>query len=196
VAYTLHAVSQEFVMLIGHHKVVSFQYTLSNDEGEVLDASESGDPLVYLHGEENIVPGLESALEGHKVGDAIKVTLEAADGYGELDPAMVETVSSDTFPGVDKIEVGMEFQAAFDDDEEEEGFNQFVRITKVEGDQITIDGNHPFAGMRLHFDVTVEAIREATEEELKHGHTHGEGGCCGLDSCDEDECCGEGNCKQ
>ncbi|TLS67222.1 peptidylprolyl isomerase [Mariprofundus erugo] len=181
-------------MKIDHHKVVSFQYSLSNDAGEILDASEAGDPLVYLHGEENIIPGLERALEGKSVGDKLKVSLEADDAYGEYDPELVEVVSSEMFPGVENIEVGMEFQAAPEDDEDEDADFQFVRVTRVDGDQITVDGNHQFAGMRLHFDVTIEAIREATEEEIEHGHVHGDEGCCEED-CDEDECCGGGCCN-
>ncbi len=173
-------------MQIVDHKVVSFEYSLSNEAGEVLDSSEDGKPLLYLHGEENIVPGLELALEGKSVGDKLKVSLEAADAYGELDPAMIETVSADMFDGVDNVEVGMEFQAELPDGQ---GF-QFVRITEVDGDNVTVDGNHPMAGMSLHFDVKITDIREATAEELEHGHVHNDDDCCG-----EKECCGEGNCS-
>jgi|UPI00036026D4 FKBP-type peptidyl-prolyl cis-trans isomerase SlyD len=183
-------------MKISHHKVVSFQYTLSNDAGEVVESSEGDEPLVYLHGEGHILPSLEAALEGHNIGDVLKVSLDPSDAYGEFDPAMVETVSSELFPDVEHIEVGMEFQADFDDEEEAGALNQFVRITKVEGDQITVDGNHPLAGMRLHFDITVAAIREATEEELQHGHPHTEGGCCDSGDCEETTCCGEGHCNR
>ncbi|PIW47078.1 MAG: peptidylprolyl isomerase [Zetaproteobacteria bacterium CG12_big_fil_rev_8_21_14_0_65_54_13] len=171
-------------MQISHHKVVSAQYTLSNDAGEVIDSSEAGDPLVYLHGEENIIPGLESALTGKAVGDKLKVSLDAVDAYGEYDNELVETVSAGIFEGVDKIEVGMEFETELPDEEEVE----FVRVTAVDGDNVTIDGNHPFAGMRLHFDITIEAIREATEEEIEHGHVHG-GECCGEGDCDEEGGC-------
>jgi len=166
-------------MLVSKHNVVSCQYTLRNDAGEVIDASEANDPLVYLHGEENIIPGLERALDGKAVGDEIKVTLEAEDAYGEYDPELVDTVSAEMFEGIDDIQVDMEFQTNEPSEEEVE----FVRVTAIDGDDITIDGNHPFAGMRLHFDVTIEAIREASEEELEHGHVHG-----------GEECCGEGNC--
>jgi len=171
-------------MQISHHKVVSAQYTLSNDAGEVIDSSEAGDPLVYLHGEENIIPGLESALAGKTVGDKLKVSLDAVDAYGEYDDELVEVVSAGIFEGVDKIEVGMEFETELPDEEEVE----FVRVTAVDGDNITIDGNHPFAGMRLHFDITIEAIREATEEEIEHGHVHG-GECCGDGDCDDEGGC-------
>jgi len=165
-------------MQICNHKVVSLQFTMSNDAGEVIDSSDDGDALLYLHGEENIVPGLELALEGKSVGDKLKVTLDAADAYGEIDPSLVEVVSAEMFAGVDSIEVGMEFEAEMPDEEE----LQYVRITEIDGDNVTVDGNHPLAGMRLHFDVTVEDIREATEEELEHGHVHG-GECCGEEDC-------------
>ncbi|MDQ6992240.1 MAG: peptidylprolyl isomerase [Mariprofundus sp.] len=178
-------------MQISHHKVVSFQFSLSNDSGEVIDASEADKPLVYLHGEENIVPGLELALEGKHVGDKLKVSLDAADAYGEHDPEMIEVVSAEMFEGIDHLEVDMEFHAAMADNDEE---GQTVRITKIDGDNVTIDGNHPLAGMHLDFDITIEDIREATEEELEHGHVHG-AGCCGDGECEEEECCGEGNCS-
>lgn len=167
-------------MQISKHKVVSFQYTLTNDAGDVIDSSEGGEALLYLHGEDNIVPGLEDALEGKSVGDKFKVSVEAGDGYGEFDPALIETVSADLFESVDKLDVGMEFEAELPDGE---GM-MFVRITEVDGDSVTVDGNHPLAGQRLHFDVAIEDIREATEEELEHGHPHGE----------DSECCGEENC--
>jgi len=172
-------------MQICKHKVVSIQYTLTNDEGEVIDSSVGGDALVYLHGEENIIPGLESALEGKSIGDKFKVSIEAVDAYGEFDPAMVEVVSRDKFDGVDNIEAGMEFETETDDGNDV----QFVCITEIDGDNITVDGNHPLAGQHLHFDVEVEAIREATEEELEHGHVHGDGGCCGDEECGEEDCC-------
>ena len=148
----------------------------------VLDSSEGEEALLYLHGAENIVPGLEEALEGKSAGDKLKVSLEAADAYGEFDPTMIEVVSADMFEGVDNLEVDMEFEAELPDGE---GY-QSVRISKVDGDNITVDGNHPLAGQRLHFDVEIEAIRDATKEELEHGHPHGE----------DDECCGEENCSK
>ena len=167
-------------MQISKHKVVSFQYTLTNDAGDELDSSVGGAPLLYLHGAENIVPGLEEALEGKSVGDKLKVSLEAGDAYGEFNPAMIETVSKDLFDGVENLEVDMEFETDTDDGTDV----QFVRITEIDGDNVTVDGNHPLAGQRLHFDVAIEEIREATAEELEHGHPHGE----------SDECCGEENC--
>lgn len=167
-------------MQITEHKVVSFHYTLTNDAGDVIDSSVGGEAMPYLHGEENIVPGLELALEGKSVGDKLKVSLEAADAYGEFDPAMIEVVSAELFDVVDNIEVGMEFEAQIPDGE---GF-QVVRITDVDGDNITVDGNHPLAGQNLHFDVEITDIRDATAEELEHGHVHGDDeGCCGEENC-------------
>lgn len=172
-------------MQIDNHKVVSFHYTLTNASGAVIDSSEGRDPLVYLHGEENIIHGLELALEGKSVGDKLNVSIEPADAYGEFDPAMVEVVSSDMFDGVDNIEVGMEFQAETPDGE---GV-QMVRISDVDGDHVTVDGNHPLAGQQLNFDVAIVDIRKATEEELEHGHVHGADECCDEGGCGEENCC-------
>jgi len=160
-------------MQISSKKVVSFNYTLTNDAGETIDSSNGGNPMVYLHGAENIIPGLESALDGKVAGDALKVTIEAADAYGEYNDALTESVPAEMFQGVEKIEVGMQFQA-----QTSEGV-QVVRIAEVNGDSVTVDGNHPLAGERLHFDVAVEEGRDATEQELEHGHVHsGDEGCC------------------
>ncbi|ATX81910.1 FKBP-type peptidyl prolyl cis-trans isomerase [Mariprofundus ferrinatatus] len=166
-------------MQITDNKVVSFHYTLTNDAGEIVDTSAGGEPMPYLHGAANIVPGLELALEGKRVGDKLNVTLEAADAYGEFDPALVEVVSAELFDGIDNIEADMEFET-----ETESGDIEFVRVTNVDGDNITIDGNHPLAGQNLTFAVEITDIRDATAEELEHGHVHGDD--------DDDECCGEG----
>ena len=156
-------------MQIANNKVVSFDYTLTNDAGEVIDSSQGGEPLVYLHGAQNIIPGLESALEGKVVGETLQVAIEPADGYGEYNEELTQVVPSEMFQGVEKIEAGMQFQA-----ETSEGV-QVVRIAKVDGDNVTIDGNHPLAGERLNFDVSVKDVRDASEDELEHGHVHGEG---------------------
>ena len=167
-------------MQITDHKVASFHYTLTNEAGETLDSSIGGEPMPYLHGEQNIVPGLELALEGKRVGDKLSVSLEAADAYGEFDPALVEVVSADLFDGVDNVEVGMEFEAESPDGEDV----MVVRITDVDGDSVTVDGNHPLSGQKLHFEVEVTDVRDATEEELEHGHVHGDDeGCCGDEDC-------------
>ncbi|MDX8401390.1 MAG: peptidylprolyl isomerase [Mariprofundaceae bacterium] len=154
-------------MKITQNKVVSFDYRLTNDAGEVLDSSEGHGPLTYLHGASNIIPGLERELEGREAGDAMQVTVEAADAYGERNPDLMQAVPASMFEGVEKVEVGMQFQA------QTPTGPQIVTVAKVEGDQVTVDGNHPLAGERLHFDVTVREVRDATPEEIEHGHVHG-----------------------
>lgn len=158
-------------MQVAKNRVVSINYTLKNDAGSVIDRSDADAPLVYLHGAENIIPGLERALDGRVAEDAFQVTIEPADGYGEYHKTLVQEVPGSLFEGVDRIEPGMEFQA-----ETEHGI-QIIRVISVDGENVTIDGNHPLAGERLHFDVSVVEVREATEEELAHGHVHSEG-CC------------------
>ena len=149
--------------------VVSIHYTLTNQAGEKLDSSIGAEPLSYLHGAGNIIPGLESALSETSVGDKLTVTVEAADAYGEHNEQKIQTVSKDMFQGMDKIEVGMQFQA------DSSSGPALVTITEIEGDNITIDGNHPLAGEQLTFDVEVMDIRSATETEMEHGHIHGAG---------------------
>ncbi len=153
-------------MTISQHKVVTIDYTLKNAQGEVLDSSEGQDPLVYLHGAENIVVGLERELEGKTVGDSLKTVVSPEDGYGVRNEEMVAAVPREMFEGDMDIEVGMSFQA-----ETDQGV-QVVNIVAVNDEEVTVDGNHPLADEVLHFDVTVRAIREATSEELEHGHVH------------------------
>jgi len=147
--------------------VVSIHYTLTNKAGEKLDSSVGAEPLSYLHGAGNIIPGLESALSESSVGDKLIVTIEAADAYGERNEEQIQTVSKEMFKGMDNIKVGMQFQA------DSSSGPAIVTITKVEDDDITIDGNHPLAGEQLTFDVEVMDIRSATATEMEHGHIHG-----------------------
>lgn len=147
--------------------VVSFHYTLTNGDGEKLDSSDGRDPLSYLHGAGNIVPGLENALNGKTAGDALKVVVEPAEGYGDFRPELVQKVPRTAFEGVDKIEAGMQFQAQGQD-----GQVQMITVQDVAEDEITVNANHPLAGQVLHFDVKVEAVRVATDEEIEHGHAH------------------------
>jgi len=156
-------------MQIAKDRVVSIHYTLKNDAGTVIDSSEGAEPLVYLHGAQNIIPGLEKALEGKVADDALQVSIDPAEGYGDYKKALTQVVPSSMFQGVETIEVGMEFQAQTDQGME------VIRIADVDGDNITIDGNHPLAGERLHFDVAIAEVREASEDELQHGHVHSEG---------------------
>lgn len=157
-------------MQIANDVVVSIEYTLTDDQGTVIDSSVGGEPLTYLHGAGNIIPGLEGALEGKKVGDSFKVSVSPAEGYGEKDEGLLQVVPRGMFQGVDQVEVGMQFHAQTD-----HGM-QVITVAGVEGDNVTVDGNHPLAGQNLNFDVKVVDIRAATGEELEHGHVHGAGG--------------------
>lgn len=157
-------------MKIENQKVVSINYTLRNDQGEILDTSDGRKPLAYIQGMGNIIPGLEAQLHGKSVGDSLKVSVAPVDGYGEYDLAQVVQVSRSQFEGVPELKVGMQFTAS-----SPEG-NQVVTVTNIDRDVVTVDGNHPLAGKTLHFDVTVVDIRNASEDELSHGHVHGAGG--------------------
>lgn len=156
-------------MNIENNKVAMIEYTLTDDQGEQIDAS-NGNPLAYLHGHGNLIPGLEKQLEGKTVGDKFTAKVAAADAYGERVGALVQTVGKEMFQGVEELEVGMRFEA-----QSEQGMHS-VEVTAVEGDQVTVDGNHPLAGLALTFDVEVTGLRESTAEEVEHGHAHGAGG--------------------
>ena len=151
-------------------RVVTIHYTLKNDAGAVLDSSAGGEPLAYIQGHGNLVPGLEKALEGKRDGETVAVSLAPADGYGVRDEALVQRVPKRTLQGSGEIKKGMQFQARTED-----GMRLFT-VTAVVGDMITLDGNHPLADQTLHFNVDVISVREATGEELEHGHVHGAGG--------------------
>ena len=151
-------------------KVVSIDYTLTGKDGNVLDSSQGKAPLQYLHGRGNIIPGLESALEGKNEGEQVKVSVPPGQAYGERDERMVQPVPRSSFQGVEKIEPGMQFQA------NTQAGPRIVTIVGVTPDQVTVDANHPLAGQTLNFDVKVVGIRDATQEELSHGHAHGAGG--------------------
>jgi FKBP-type peptidyl-prolyl cis-trans isomerase SlyD len=157
-------------MQIANQSVVLMHYTLTNDKGEVLDSSAGADPLAYLHGSGNIIPGLENALTGKQAGDKLKVTVAPQDGYGVRDDKLVQQVPRRAFQGVANIQAGMSFTA--------DGPNGPTRVTvtKVLGDMVTVDANHALAGETLNFDVEITEVRAATEEELAHGHVHGAGG--------------------
>ncbi|ONG39830.1 peptidylprolyl isomerase [Alkanindiges hydrocarboniclasticus] len=154
---------------IQNDQVVSFHYTLTDENGTVIDKSE-GQPLVYLHGAGNIIPGLENALTGKNVGDKLSVNVAAAEGYGEYNAQLVQEVPRNMFQGVDDIQAGMQFQAQTDD-----GI-QIVTVKDVNDESVFVDGNHPLAGQNLNFDVEIVDIRPASQEELDHGHVHGAGG--------------------
>ncbi|HBD23944.1 MAG TPA: peptidylprolyl isomerase [Oceanospirillaceae bacterium] len=154
-------------MIIAANSVVVFHYTLTNEAGEVLDTSREGEPLPYLHGANNIVQGLEQAMAGKAAGDTFKVSVPPNLGYGPYMDEMVQQVSREMFSGIETLEVGMQFNA-----EGQSGQQHVVTITAIDGDQITVDGNHDLAGEVLNFDVEIIEVRAASEEEIAHGHVH------------------------
>lgn len=157
--------------MIKKDMVVSLNYSLKNANGDELDQAGSDEPFAYLHGSGQIVPGLENELEGMKSGEKKDITVTPEEGYGIVIPALKIQVERSNFPKDVDIQPGMQFMA------EGEGKRQITFTVKaVEGEQITIDGNHPLAGETLHFSVEVVGVRDATREELTHGHVHGEGG--------------------
>jgi FKBP-type peptidyl-prolyl cis-trans isomerase SlyD len=157
-------------MQIAERTVASFHYTLTNDAGEVLDSSDGREPLTYLHGAGNIVPGLEREMVGHVAGDKFSVDVAAEEGYGAYVDELVQVVPRASFDGVHDLAVGMQFQA-----QTAQGPIAVV-ITEIEGDEVTVDGNHPLAGETLHFAIEIVEVREASVEEVVHGHVHGAGG--------------------
>lgn len=157
-------------MQITQDAVVLIHYTLTNDKGETLDSSAGGEPLAYLHGNGNLVAGLENALDGKQAGDKLSVKIAPADGYGEYDKALIQRVPRRSFRGISDVRVGMQFQV------QSESGPRSVTVTQVMGDMVTVDGNHALAGQNLNFDVEITEVRAATEEELAHGHVHGPGG--------------------
>ena len=162
--------------MIEDGKVVSVHYTLKNDAGETLDSSAPDEPLAYLHGAHNIVPGLERKLTGRKPGDKLEVVVDPGDGYGMRDPRGVQDVPRNAFPPDAPLEVGASFVV-----ETPNGELMQLHVTAIKPgpdgvDLITCDANHPLAGERLHFSVEVVGVREPTDEETTHGHVHGPGG--------------------
>ncbi len=154
-------------LLIGDKLVVSMHYKLTDNDGNVLDSSEGAEPLTYLHGAGNIIPGLEKELVGKSEGDSQKVKVEPAEGYGEINPELIQVVDKAAFQGVESIEAGMSFEAKASD-----GSVQHIVVKSVEGEEVTVDANHPLAGVTLNFDVEIISIRDATEDEISHGHAH------------------------
>jgi FKBP-type peptidyl-prolyl cis-trans isomerase SlyD len=157
-------------MTIKENSAVSFHYTLTDDAGQTIDSSAGQEPLAYLHGAGNIIPGLENALEGKAVGDQLNVSVAAEEGYGPVQEELVQDVPRSSFQGVENIEIGMQFEA-----QTGQGGTVPVTVTAVTDETVTVDGNHPLAGKSLNFDVTIEDVRDATAEELEHGHVQGAG---------------------
>ncbi|MDD5754910.1 MAG: peptidylprolyl isomerase [Methylococcales bacterium] len=157
-------------MQVSNNTAVSIHYTLTKDDGEVIDSSIGHEPLSYLHGTGSIIAGLEKVLHDKHVGDRFTANIPASDAYGQIFEDRIQVISREMFEGIDNIEVGMQFHA---DVSEGPGI---VSVIAIDGENITIDGNHPLAGMPLNFDIEVIEVRPATAEEIEHRHIHGAGG--------------------
>lgn len=156
-------------MSITQNKVVTIDYMLKGDDGSVIDSSEGGD-FTYLHGAGNIIRGLENALEGKDAGEEVSVSLSPESAYGQRDDGLVDVLPRDRFDA-EKVDVGMRFHA-----QTSSGDPIVVTVVDVQDENVTVDGNHPLAGMNLNFDVKVVDVRDATDDEKTHGHVHGAGG--------------------
>ncbi len=154
-------------MKIEKDAVVSMHYTLKNDAGDVIDSSEGKEPLPFLQGHGNIIPGLESALEGSKAGDKLDVTVEPEEGYGLRLQKAIQEIPRTALQDVEDLALGMQLQS-----QDKDGNAFIVTVTKIEDETITVDANHPLAGETLHFAVTIESIRKAEAVEIDHGHVH------------------------
>ena len=154
-------------MPIADNSIIGLHFTLTKEDGEIVDSTKSREPLHYLHGATNIVPGLEKHLTGKEVGDELSVTVQPEEAYGQRKDDLVKSIPSTSFADSETIEAGMYFHA-----ENPDGSKMLVQVTDVNDDEITIDGNHPLAGLVLNYEVSIESIRDATEEELEHGHPH------------------------
>ena len=157
--------------IIAANVVVTIDYTLTNNEGEVLDSSVGDDPLTYLQGHGNIVPGLENALAGKRVGESLKVSVPPEEGYGVRDPAGVRALPRNAFPADAELAVGSQFMAELEDDEVVP-----LWVVELDDETIHVDMNHPLAGETLNFQVEIVELRDASAEELAHGHPHGRDG--------------------
>ena len=153
-------------MEIKNGHVVSIAYTLKDDSGEVVDTSEGRGPLSFVQGAGAVIPGMENAVEGKNEGEQFSVTIPPTEGYGDYDDELIFTLKKDKIDGIDSFEKGMQVQAQTQDG------TQVLTVTDIYDDSVQFDGNHPLAGKDLHFDITIEGVREATEEERQHGHAH------------------------
>ena len=151
--------------------VVEIHYTLTLEDGQIADSSKGRAPLIYLHGHGNIVPGLEQQLTGRKSGEEVDAVVQPADGYGDYDPDAEESVPRDAFPAEAELEPGMMFHT-----EDEHGNVQPLWVKDVAEDAVLVTSNHPLAGRTLYFKVKVGQLRNASAEEIAHGHPHGPGG--------------------
>jgi len=158
-------------MQIANNKIVTLDYVLKDAEGQVIDSSEGREDFVYLHGASNIVPGLEKALTGKKIGVEFDVTVSPEDGYGTRNEALVDEVPRTMFTG-NEVQLGMQFHA-----ETPDGEKMIVSVIEFDDETVKVDGNHPLSGAVLDFTIKVVDIRDASEIEINHGHVHQPGGC-------------------
>lgn len=154
-------------MKIAQERVVSIHYTLTDDEGQQIDSSAGREPLSYLHGTGGLIPGLERELEGREAGDQFRASIEPKDGYGEVNPELIQEVPLDVLAGIENLRVGMQLQSQSPD-----GRVQQLTVDSIGDSTATLNANHMLAGKTLHFDVEVTEVRDATAEELDHGHAH------------------------
>ncbi|QSX30845.1 peptidylprolyl isomerase [Shewanella cyperi] len=173
-------------MKITQHTAVTIHYRLNDQQGQLLESSFEGEPMVYLHGAENLIPGLEAALEGKQAGDNLEVTIECEQAYGPYHESLRQEVPLAAFGDIEDIVPGMRFIA------ETEMGQRPVQVTEVLDNSVIVDGNHPLAGQSLNFSVQVVEVRAATEEEVAHGHIHAHGGCGGHHHHEhgDEGCCG------
>jgi FKBP-type peptidyl-prolyl cis-trans isomerase SlyD len=174
-------------MRVAKETVVAIEYTLKDDQGNILDASGDRGPMEYLHGAQNIIPGLEQGVDGLSIGDTKSVLVPPQLGYGEHSEKLLQQVPLSAF-GANTPQLGMRFHA-----ETNLGM-RVLTIKKIEGEEVTLDGNHELAGKTLHFDIKVVSVRAAELTELAHGHPHQAGGCCGGGGCGSGEASSEGGC--
>ncbi|MEW5248513.1 FKBP-type peptidyl-prolyl cis-trans isomerase [Microbulbifer sp. 2201CG32-9] len=154
-------------MKIAHHSVVEIHYLLKDAEGTLIDSSAEGEPLTYLQGAGNIIPGLEREMLDKSAGDKFSAVIQPEQGYGARNPELIQTLPRDAFGDVEELKVGMAFHAQSTGGDPIE-----VEIIDIDGDDVTIDGNHPLAGVELHFEIQVVSVREATADEISGGHIH------------------------
>ncbi|HIB97864.1 MAG TPA: peptidylprolyl isomerase [Candidatus Thioglobus sp.] len=154
-------------MTVKKDAVVEMHYTLKNDAGEVVDSSKGQDPMPFIQGRGNIIPGLEKALEGMKVGDTCDVSVKPEDAYGVHHAEGIQEIPKEALQGIENLEIGMELQS-----QDEQGNPFIVRVEEIKDDVVIINANHPLSGQTLHFNVSIESVREATADELEHGHVH------------------------
>ena len=162
-------------MDVANDTVVTIDYTLTGPDGAVIDSSVGKEPLPYLHGHGALISGLEKELAGKKAGDRLTIKVSPEEAYGVRDESLLQVVPKSAFQGVPNLEPGMQFRTEREGGAGGGGGNSVVTVMKVEGDNVTVDGNHPLSGMPLTFDVTIKDVRAATKEEIAHGHVHGAG---------------------